>query len=93
MNELVCFATAVVVGLALAACGGGGDLTATPTTTTTADPGTTPRTGSFALTSSAFVEGGTYATTYTCDGAKSTPSRRRRWRGPTRPPAPKPSCC
>ena len=75
MNELSRFATAVVIGLVLAACAGGDDsaTTATPTTPTTADPGTTPSTGSFALTSSAFAEGGTYATTYTCDGAKSTP--------------------
>jgi phosphatidylethanolamine-binding protein (PEBP) family uncharacterized protein len=76
MTELFRIAAAVAVCLASAACGGGVDsatTAATGTTTTTADPITTPSTGSFALTSSAFAEGGTYASTYTCDGARSTP--------------------
>ena len=64
MNEMLRFAMSVTLGLALAGCGGGGNSATTITATTT---------GTFALTSSAFVEGGSYATTYTCDGAKSTP--------------------
>ena len=66
MNELSRLATSVVFGLMLAACGGGSDSATTAT-------GTPASTSTFALTSSAFAEGGTYATTYTCDGAKSTP--------------------
>ena len=78
MNELVRLATSAVFGLALAACGGGGGSTTIATTASTGTIPTTPTTpttpiNTFTLTSSAFVEGGTYATVYTCDGAKSTP--------------------
>ncbi len=74
MNELLRCAASLTLGAALAACGGGSE-SSTPTTatTTTTPTTTTPSTGTFALTSSAFAEGGTYATTYTCDGARSTP--------------------
>ena len=68
MKTLFQLALALVVGLTQVGCGGGSGSTAAATGTST-----TPAAGSFALTSSAFVEGGTYATTYTCDGAKSTP--------------------
>ena len=75
MNQLARLATSMAVSLALVACGGGGDSTTSTTATTNTNPGTTPTptTGTFALTSRAFTEGGTYATTYTCDGARSTP--------------------
>ena len=74
MNDLLRCATAVAIGVALAACGSGSDSNTTAAvTTTTTTTTTTTSTGTFALTSSAFAEGGTYATTYTCDGARSTP--------------------
>ena len=74
MTDFFRLATALALGLLLAACGGGGDSSATPAVTATpADPGATAPIGSFALRSSAFAPGGAYPTAYTCDGAKSTP--------------------
>ena len=73
MYEFLRCVTVAILSVILAACGGGSDSNATASTTTTTTTTTPTSTGTFSLTSSAFVEGGAYATTYTCDGAKSTP--------------------
>lgn len=66
------------VSLALASCSGGGATSTTTANASTATFTSTPSTsvsnaGAFALTSTAFLDGGTYATAFTCDGAKTTP--------------------
>ena len=66
MQNFVTLILAMVLALTQTACGGSSAATVTNT-------GTAINTSAFALTSSAFAEGGTYAVTYTCDGAKSTP--------------------
>ena len=73
MNKILALALSVTLCLALPACGGSGTDATTGISGSTASNTPTAATTTFALTSSAFVEGGTYAATYTCDGAKSTP--------------------
>ncbi len=63
----------LAASLVLASCGGGGGASTSTATTTTTTSAALPNSSTFALTSNAFLEGGTYATAFTCDGAKYTP--------------------
>ena len=80
MKTSLCAGLVLATCLTLTSCGGGSS--ASPTAVATPVPATgaattgavaSPATSAFTLSSTAFVEGGTYGTTYTCDGAKSTP--------------------